>query len=118
MTYRSGGGLNHNVRSNQIVTTTTLVTEFSTSVGTTAAALIRASVEVNNPKPCLGGDDEPTLESLRQIALLNRNSQNRIVTREDLIARVYSMPSNFGRVFRVSVRDNPSNIFSSLISVE
>jgi hypothetical protein len=109
VTYRSGGGLNHNVRSNQIVTTTTLVTEFSTSVGTTAAALIRASVEVNNPRPCLGGDDEPTLESLRQIALLNRNSQNRIVTREDLIARVYSLPSNFGRVFRASVRDNPNN---------
>jgi hypothetical protein len=40
---------------------------------------------------------------------LNRNSQNRIVSREDLISRVYSLPSNFGRVFRAAVRDNPSS---------
>ena len=32
-----------------------------------------------------------------------------IVTREDLMARIYSMPSKFGRVFRASVSDNPRN---------
>ena len=45
----------------------------------------------------------------RNIAIFNRNSQNRIVTREDLIARIYSMPASFGRIFRASVRDNPNN---------
>ena len=38
-----------------------------------------------------------------------RTSQERIVTREDLLARVYSLPANFGRVFRAAVRANPNN---------
>ena len=46
---------------------------------------------------------------MRQVAIFNRSSQNRIVTREDLIARVYSLPASFGRVFRVAVSDNPRN---------
>lgn len=109
VTYRSGGGLSHNVSSRQITSIKTLITDFGTSTPTSIASSVRASSTVINPKPCSGGEDEPSLEALRQIALLNRNSQNRIVTREDLIARVYSMPAKFGRVFRTSVRDNPNN---------
>ena len=109
VTYRSGGGLSHNVNARQIRSVKTLITDFGTSTPTSVASSIRATTKVVNPKPCLGGEDEPSLETLRQIALLNRNSQNRIVTREDLIARVYSMPSKFGRIFRTSVRDNLNN---------
>jgi|TARA_R110000851_G_scaffold31490_4_gene85137 hypothetical protein len=109
VTVRSGGGLNHNVSARQITSVKTLITDFGVNTPTSIASKIRASTVVINPSPCLGGEDEPSLESLRQIALLNRNSQNRIVTREDLIARVYSMPAKFGRVFRASVRDNPNN---------
>tara|TARA_R110000772_G_scaffold100551_1_gene200902 strand:- start:372 stop:2216 length:1845 start_codon:yes stop_codon:yes gene_type:complete len=109
VTYRSGGGLSHNVSARQIRSVKTLITDFGTSTPTSIASSIRATTKINNPKPCLGGEDEPSLEALRQIALLSRNSQNRIVTREDLIARVYSMPAKFGRIFRTSVRDNPNN---------
>ena len=38
-----------------------------------------------------------------------KNSQNRVVIREDLLARIYTLPSNFGRVFRASVHSNPTN---------
>ncbi len=109
VTYRAGGGLNHNTPTNQVKNISTLITTFPAGVGTTAASLVRASATCNNKKQLLGGDEVPDIESLRQIALLNRNSQNRIVSREDLIARVYSLPVNFGRVFRASVRDNPNN---------
>jgi len=109
VTYRAGGGLSHNVGINQVTTVKTLITEFPSGVGTTSASLIRASATCNNRKSILGGDDEPDIESLRQIALFNTNSQNRIVSREDLIARVYTLPNNFGRVFRAAVRDNPNN---------
>lgn len=109
VTYRSGGGLSHNVGARQITSIKTLITDFGTLTPTSVASSIRASSTVINPDPCTGGEDEPSLEALRQIALLNKNSQNRIVTREDLIARVYSMPSKFGRIFRASVRDNPNN---------
>ncbi len=109
VTYRFGGGISHNTRVNQLNSVTTLITNFPPGVGTTDAGLVRASVSVNNPGQLIGGEDEPSLEALRQIALFNKNAQNRIVSREDLIARVYSLPSNFGRVFRASVRDNPNN---------
>lgn len=107
--YRSGGGLSHNVGVSQVTTVTTLITEFPAGMGTTEATLIRASATCNNPKVIVGGEDEPSIESLRQIALLNTNSQNRVVSREDLLARVYSLPNNFGRIFRAAVRDNPNN---------
>lgn len=107
--YRSGGGLSHNVGVSQVTTVTTLITEFPAGMGTTEATLIRASATCNNAKVIVGGEDEPSIESLRQIALLNTNSQNRVVSREDLLARVYSLPNNFGRIFRAAVRDNPNN---------
>ena len=107
--YRTGGGLNHNVEASQVSRVTTLLTEFPSGVGTTVAAIIRSTASCINTKPILGGEDEPSIETLRQIALLNTNTQNRIVTREDLLARVYTLPNNFGRVFRASVRDNANN---------
>jgi len=107
--YRHGGGLSHNVFVGEISSVRTLLTNFNVATPTSIMTSIRASTEVINETPAAGGEDEPSLEELRTIAILNRNSQNRIVTREDLIARVYSLPTKFGRVFRVSVRDNPNN---------
>ena len=107
--YRSGGGLDHNVGASQIVSIKSLITEFQIAVPTSIASAIRASISVTNVIPARGGEDEPTIEELRSIALFNQNAQNRVVTREDLIARVYSMPANFGRVYRVAVSDNPRN---------
>ncbi|HAI37042.1 MAG TPA: hypothetical protein DCM40_02320, partial [Maribacter sp.] len=83
--------------------------KFNSSVSPSTEAAVRASTDVLNLRRATGGEDEPTLEELRNIAIFNRSTQKRIVTREDLIARVYSMPSNFGRVFRVAVADNPRN---------
>ena len=109
VTYRHGGGLNHNVSAGDINSVQTLISEFQTSTPASTEAFVRSSLTVFNRQPSSGGEDEPTLEELRNVAIFNRSSQNRIVTREDLIARVYSMPSNFGRVFRVAVSDNPRN---------
>ena len=109
VTYRCGGGLGHNVSAGKVNSVETLITKFQTSTPPSVESFVRASVSVYNPKPASGGEDEPTLEELRNIAIFNRSAQNRIVTREDLIARIYSMPSNFGRVFRVAVSDNPRN---------
>ena len=70
---------------------------------------IRDSVAVVNNRSSVGGEDEPTLQELKLAAVLGKNSQGRIVTREDLISRTYTMPANLGRVYRASVRDNPNN---------
>lgn len=117
ITYRHGGGLNNNVPSGQIESVKTLRTKFNSSIPSSVISIIRSTLTVTNQLPAAGGEDEPTLEELRTTAVLGKTAQNRIVTREDLISRVYSIPANFGRVFRVSVRDNPSNPLAAQLHV-
>lgn len=117
VTYRCGGGIDNNVGVGDIQNVKTLLTKFNSATPSSSVAEIRSTLSVTNNLPALGGEDEPSLEELRTTAIFAKTSQNRVVTREDLIARVYSMPSNFGRVFRVSVRDNPSNIFSAQLHI-
>lgn len=117
ITYRHGGGVDHNVSAGSITGISQLITVFRTSTPASTEASVRATMEVINLSNASGGESEPTLEDMRQIAIFSRSSQNRIVTREDLIARVYSMPANFGRVFRVAVSDNPRNPQSAQLHI-
>lgn len=113
--YRHGGGISHNVASNTIKVMSNLITKFSPGISSTKAAAIRSSVTLNNQNSAKGGEDAPTLEDLRSIALSIRNSQNRVVSKEDLIARIFLMPTNFGRAFRVGIQPNPVNPLASLL---
>jgi hypothetical protein len=115
--YRAGGGVSHNVADKSIRNVFSLVTKFKASVSTSEISSIRSSLEVINPLRAAGGESAPTIDELRSIAIANRNSQDRIVTKQDLIARVYTMPNKFGRVFRVGVRSNPNNPLASVISI-
>ena len=117
ITYRYGGGLDNNVPSGQIQAVNKLITKFNSSVPSSQISEIRSTLSVTNLLPAAGGENEPSLDELRTTAIFAKTSQGRVVTREDLIARVYSMPSNFGRVFRVSVRDNPSNPLSAQLHI-
>lgn len=107
--YRYGGGLRHNVAAETIRTVTSLNIKFKGGVSASTAQFVRASIDVTNISPASGGENPPTLFELRDKVPAARNSQARIVTREDLLARVYTMPSNFGRVFRAGIRSNPNN---------
>ena len=115
--YRSGGGLSHNVGENNIKIVSTLITRFSSAASASQIAKSRASTEASNPIAAKGGESQQTLKELRSITLAHRNSQSRIVTKEDLVSRIYTMPSNFGRVFRVGIRDNPNNPLASIVSI-
>jgi hypothetical protein len=107
--YRYGGSLSDNVPAGEISNVKVLRTTFGSSVPFNIAGNIRDSVAVVNNRSSVGGEDEPTLQELKLAAVLGKNSQGRIVTREDLISRTYTMPANLGRVYRASVRDNPNN---------
>jgi len=74
-------------------------------------------LKINNSNNASGGENAPSLDDLKLLIPAYRNAQSRIVTRQDLLARVYTMPSNFGRVFRASVRANPNNPLSSLLFI-
>lgn len=115
--YRSGGGLDNNVGSNTIKKVLSLITTFSSGVSSSKISSIRSSINTDNTGEALGGEDAPTIEDLRSIALNFRNSQNRIVSKEDLIARTLTMPTNFGRVFRIGIQPNVVNPLSTLCFV-
>lgn len=109
ITYRHGGGLNHNVDKDQIQNPRVLNVFFPGNPSPQIAGLVRSSIEVNNKIRAAGGEDAPSPDDLKALIPSIRNSQERIVTREDLLARVYTIPSNFGRVFRAAIRSNPHN---------
>lgn len=109
ITYRYGGGLSHNVPAGTIQTGRFINLFFPGNPAPSVAGKIRSSLEVNNTIEAAGGEDAPTSADLVALIPSVTNSQERIVTREDLLARVYTIPSNFGRVFRAAVRSNPTN---------
>jgi hypothetical protein len=81
----------------------------------TIAASVRASIDANNGSEAVAGADAPSVDELRLQIPSARNSQSRIVSKEDLLARIYSLPANFGRIYRASIRNNPDNPNSALL---
>jgi hypothetical protein len=115
--YRYGGGLSHNAAPNTIRNITNLVVTFPNNPSAAQQAQIRNTIEASNPQSASGGEDSPTSDELLALVPTMRGAQNRIVTKEDLISRVYTMPSNFGRVFRASVVKNPDNPMATRLFV-
>lgn len=107
--YRYGGGLNHNVPANSLKTITSLSIDFPENPNIATQAQVRSSLETSNPSAAVGGEEAPTSDDLLALIPSVKYSQERVVTKEDLLARVYTMPSNFGRVFRAAVSKNPTN---------
>lgn len=117
VTYRYGGGLNHNVAPETINLINQLSIEFPLNPTFDVISFVRSKLSVSNQKQATGGEDAPSIEQLKALIPSARNAQERIVTREDLLARVYSIPSNFGRVFRAAVRSNPTNPLSTQLFI-
>jgi hypothetical protein len=107
--YRYGGGLNHNVPVGSIRTVKTIKVFFPGNPSAAVAANVKGNIEVTNKIVASGGEDAPTTDELKALIPAVRNAQERIVSREDLLARIYTLPSNFGRVFRAAIRSNPNN---------
>lgn len=115
--YRYGGGLSHNVGPQTIRTISTLKMSFPNGPTAEIAQIVKSSADTINYKESSGGEDAPTVNELKARIPSAKASQNRIVTKEDLIARLYTMPSNFGRVFRASVGPDPNNPLSSRVYI-
>lgn len=107
--YRYGGGLEHNIEPQSLRTITRLDMSFPNSPSAANSQFVRNSVDVVNFQRAAGGDNPPTVDELKNKIPQFRSAQSRIVSKPDLLARIYTMPSNFGRVFRASVQPNPNN---------
>jgi hypothetical protein len=118
ITYRYGGGLRHNVSSYSISNNIdTLYISFPNEPTVENANYVKNSLKVYNEKDASGGLDALTIDQLKYFIPAFAAAQSRIVETRDLIARIYTMPSTFGRVYRVSSKPNPWNNNSSLLYV-
>ena len=115
--YRYGGGLSHNVAAGTIRTITRLLLQFPNIPSAAEASRVRASTGVINNSAAVGGDAAPTIQDLKGRIFAYRNAQSRIVAAPDLLARIYTLPSNFGRVFRAGVRSNPINPLATQLHI-
>jgi hypothetical protein len=75
------------------------------------------SLDVTNKFDAAGGAAKESLDQLRSRIFSSRNEQARVVTQEDLLARLYTLPSTFGRVFRATIKKSSRNPLASELYV-
>tara|TARA_A100001201_G_scaffold132435_1_gene119008 strand:- start:404 stop:2707 length:2304 start_codon:yes stop_codon:yes gene_type:complete len=104
ITYRVGGGINANVAANTLTSFTSPTAASGTGTLSTAT----------NNRPATGGQDEETVDEIREKAKAHFSTQNRCVTKEDYEARILNIPSKFGAISKAYVsRENVADIMSA-----
>ena len=99
ITYRYGGGISHNVNSNTIRDIQSInVTTDQSGLTASLIASTRASIAVNNPIPATGGRDAESIVEVKNNTLAYFQAQQRAVTKEDYITRIYALPTKYGNV--------------------
>jgi len=105
VTYTVGNGISDNVVSNNLRKIDFV--EYSENVNavlnTGIVNLVKSSLAVNNETPAVGAKTSDTIQEIKNNAMANFATQNRLVTREDYIVRAYSMPARFGSVAKAYI---------------
>jgi len=101
--YSYGGGIDDNVSSGTInnITSHAPVFDNSLSLDTGISTSTLNSTATTNPNPATGGSGAETLEDVRGNALAYFQAQNRAVTKDDYITRVYSLPAKYGNIAKI-----------------
>jgi hypothetical protein len=104
ITYSYGGSINDNVAAGSIVSISNLLYgEISNTLHTTLVQECKTSLAVINPEPTSGGGGPETIQEVKNNALKYFQSQNRCVTKEDYIIRVYSLPPKYGNIAKAYI---------------
>lgn len=117
ITYRHGGGSQHNVPLRTINVIDTLRITFQDDLPGITATEVRNSIEIRNEQPASGGAPHKTVEEIRALIPAARNMQARVVTKEDLLARLYTLPNEYGILYRAAITENPNNPLGSILYV-
>lgn len=113
VTYRVGGGDHTNAAPFTVDSVSEADLEFAdTSLDPLVKAAVEGSLECTNYARMEGGGPEETISEIRANSAAFFAAQNRVVTREDYIARVKSLPAKFGKPEKVYVK--PSRAGTSL----
>ena len=104
ITYRYGGGVDQNVKSNSIRNINKInVTTDQTGLSPALVSSTRASVAVNNNIPATGGKDSESIIEVKNNTLAYFQAQQRAVTKEDYITRVYALPPKYGNIAKAYI---------------
>ena len=111
ITYKAGGGIAHNVdkeainklKGDPIVVFPNLLRQED---NLTSRQIVLNTISIKNKNAAIGGASKPTINELKYAIPLSMKSQSRIVTHEDLLARILSMPNNFGKIEKAVALDS------------
>ncbi len=104
---RVGGGKITNTAVNSLNSIISKEADFnSTNLSVSELNNTLSSFSSRNLDPVLGGDEAETPKEIQQNASAFFSAQMRLNTREDYIARCLSLPSKFGKIFRVYATTN------------
>ena len=102
--YRYGGGVGHNVIANSIRTIQLSNIELDdTGLTTSLVNSTKNSIAVNNPLPAMGGRSAESIIEVKNNALAYFQAQQRAVTKEDYIARIYALPAKYGNIAKAYI---------------
>lgn len=108
--YKHGGGESHNVSVGSINTISNLIIKFPNAENADSSdffSIVRSTMSASNSEKAVGGAEALGVDELKQFIPNAVKQQSRIVNHEDLIARIYTMPSNFGRIHKAALLSNP-----------
>ena len=104
ITYRYGGGVSHNIPANSLTSVQSLSVEIDTT-GLSASLVnaSRVSLAVTNPVPARGGKSAESIVEVKNNTLAYFQAQQRAVTKEDYIIRVYALPPKYGNIAKAYI---------------
>ena len=114
--YTFGGSVDENVLSGEI--NSKRIVNFTlneTGLDSAEVNTMKNSLSITNLEPANGGSDG---ETDKENALAYFNSQNRAVTKEDYITRVYSLPQKYGNIAKAYIVQDESLSNRQVISAD
>jgi len=117
--YTFGGSMEENVLSGEINAKRNISwTLNETGLTTSEVTDMKKSLSVTNVNPASGGSDGESDQDIKENALAYFNTQNRAVTKEDYITRVYSLPQKFGNISKAYIVQDESLSNKQVISTD
>jgi len=105
VTYTIGNGFADNVSANTLRLIDNV--EYNDNVNSInnvgVVNFVKSTLAVNNPEPAAGAKTNDSIQEIKNNAMANFATQNRLVTKEDYIVRAYSMPPKYGSVAKAYI---------------
>lgn len=115
--YRTGGGSVANVGINTLKD----MGQFTLNVFGQDPNLrndVKRSLKVTNPIPAFGGNNGLSIEEIRYLIKYNFSAQDRCVTLNDYLFKVFAIPGKFGSPFRANAFKENNKVVIPILSLD